>query len=76
MQIIKNNAPKQAVIRVRNNSPPRSFLFANKVSFPPLIALDALSAFPLCNNPTAINNTDIIINTISMSMPPVCITLS
>lgn len=69
----KNATPNTAVNLVINNSPPRSFRFLNKESFPPVKAAEALSAFELCNNTIAINKIDTINNNIVTNRPPLTI---
>ena len=61
--------PKTKVKRVINNSPPRSLRLANRSLLPPLIILSPSSA-PPCNNTTAINNIEIMINATITLIPP------
>ena len=70
IQITKKATPKIAVNLVINNSPPRSFLLANKLSLPPEITLEAPSDLPLCKRAMAISKIDTVINNISTIIPP------
>ena len=70
MQSAKNIRPSTKVNLLINSSPPRSFLFANKFSLPPVKAPAADSAFPLCNKTIAINNIHTIINIIFFLFSP------
>ena len=52
-----------------------SMEIANNSELAPTNIFPADSDLSLCNNTTAINNTDIIINTTSMFFPPVNISI-
>lgn len=59
----KHNPSKRVSLLIKS-SPPLSLRFANRLSFPPVMVPEALSAFQLCNKTTAINKMETIIKNI------------